>query len=262
MIPGVIAAQRIVPARAPTASQILASLVSWWDFEQSSGASFTDSHGSNHLVPSVDSSLMSTATGKVGRAMEVGTTTEYAYVPNPTPFSFGNQSFTYFFWHIRSNADNPGAGVTKWLGGRWYSVSGANQRSYGITVIGGTPDIYRALINSDGTSGTSVTVDGPEYLSSAGADFIATGYDAAADQLFLIVNGSKTTTAQTLGAFSGATARFAFAAQVSDAVAATAAGFGGYDSAGVMSSAITTEQYDLLYNSGTGLNYAGLQALA
>lgn len=261
MIAGIFAAQRVVPAQENIAQTILNNLISWWDFEQASGLSFTDSKGTNSLFPSFDASLMSTASGKVGRAMDISTTNEYAYAANSTTFNFGNQSFTHFFWHIRNNGDNPGAGVTKWIAGKWYSASGANQRAYAVSVIGGTPDVYRALINSDGTGASSVTVDGPEYLSTAGSDFVAYGYDSTADQLFLIVNGTKTTAAQTAGAFAGSTARFAFGSQVDSGLNATAAGLGGYDSAGVMNSAITPAQYNLLYNSGSGLNYAGLLAL-
>lgn len=55
----------------------------------------------------------------------------------------------------------------------------------------------------------------------------------------------------------GSIAKFAFASQVSAGVGSTAAGFGGYDSSGVMNSAITMDQYNLLYNGGAGLNYAG-----
>lgn len=239
------------------AQSIRNSLISWYDFEESTGTVANDQHGNNDLTYGVDAASMTTASGRAGRGVQSNANAEIVYDNSAgryADFAFGDESFTLFTWHLRTTASNPGDSAVAALISR-YDTS-AN-RSYELSVFGGSPDTIRFFISSDG--GAANTVVGPEYNYSVLAwDLLACGYDAENDQAFLISEGVKYTAAHAGGAYAAGTARLAFGGRSSNTAATKQAS---YDSAGVMHGAMTLDQYNLLYNGGAGLNYAGLLAI-
>lgn len=246
------------------AMQVLNNLVAWWDCEESSGTILSDTHSTKTLTTNANMSAMSTASGKVGRAIDIDTTGEYAYAAGSVNdnFKFGTGSFTVFLWHYRLDT-SPAPGGYGYLISR-YRTAG-NQRSYRLGVDASViPTKYEFAVSTDGNiGGTFFRVFGPDYGVSGSWDFIAAGYDAGAGEIFIIVNGTKFVTPHTGGVFAGATSRFAIGTSVADTPSDTAGPKGGrYDSMGVMSSAINMDQYNILYNAGNGRNYAQLVAAA
>lgn len=241
-----------------TAQTILSNLISWYDLEESTGTVAVDQHGNNDLTYTVDAASMTAAAGRVGRGMQSNTNSEIVYDNSPSrysDFAFGNESFTWFTWHLRTTASNPAASAVAALISRYDTAA---NRSYELAVFGGSPDSLRFFISSDGGAATAVV--GPEYSYTVlGWDLIACGYDAAAGEAFLISGGVKYTAAHAGGAFAASTARFSLGGRTNSATATKQAS---YDSAGVMRGVMTMEQYNLLYNNGAGLNYAQLQGLA
>lgn len=247
-------------AVATPAQSILNSLLNWWDFEVDSGSVFASAIGAAGLDHS--SSSIGVATGKVGNAMN-NPGSFYVSVDNANmaPYQLGANSFTLFLWHRRDSANNPSEGAVAYLMGRWRTTG--NARCYTCRVIGGaTTDSYQFGVSTNGIDFNGVL--GPVYESGvADWDFLVCGYDKDAASIFISVNGGTKTEAAHSGAiYTGGTARLALGASVNADASAAGYARGLYDSAGICTKALTDAEIAVLYNSGAGLNYAQLQALA
>lgn len=266
MIPGIVSAQRVVAPQTNIAQSILSNLRGWWDFEENNTfLVFSDSHSAarNLTTTATQTSLNSSPSGLVGRCITVVASPQYsAYATSARTAGLfpDNGSFTIFGWHRTSSADAlPGAGAVRTMCSR-YDTTG-NNRAIALVELGdGSASNIAVNISSNGTSITTVT--GPAYNRSSNAwVFIAFGFDAVNNICFLTVDGSSYTTAHSGGIYTASTALFAVGSRVNSSAAASVFKTGLYDSFGVMGGVITTPQYNLLYNSGSGLNYAGLVAL-
>lgn len=241
------------------AQLILASLVSWWDFSETTGTDIADEHGSSPLLAAVDISGITASPGKPGNFANTSSNTHTISVISSKldPLKVGDENFTVFLWHKRTTSNNPSAGSESALLARNY---GADQYSYEINVTGGTPDVYQFNISADGTTFTAVS--GPEYsYASSSFDFIAAGFDKDRGMAFIIVNGTRFEASHSGGAYAASTARLGVGKRVNSGGTTTRIKWGGYDSAGLARLAVTDDQYAVLYNAGAGLNYADLVAL-
>ena len=236
----------------PDAQSVLANLISWWDFEQASGFSFTDSHGSNHLTTQVGVGGISTDSGKVGRSTAFSGSTDFTYMDNSSSFAFGNESFTVFLWHYPVSGEPTTACIAS-----KYFVTG-DQRSYDLTRS--STGNFAVSLSSDGSSITMHQGPAKSPVDTA-FNFLAFGYNAATDKGFLIVDGVRSEFTHAGGVYAASTAQFCIGARRSNVNTVAVVGFGRHDSSGVISTAITDAEYAVLYNAGAGLNYAGLVAL-
>ena len=254
MIPGIMAAQMRVAGGGETPAQaILNNLISWWDFEESSGTDIADAHGGFPLVSSADLSTMTSESGVVGRSTDCTANFRWLSRPDSSTFAFGDESFTVFLWHYPISTEPAVAGIA----GK-YATTGT-ERSYEVTRLAST-NKFRVNLSNDGTAATSH--DGPTKTPTDTAfNLIAFGYNATTNMGFLIVDGVRSEFAHAGGCFSGAASRFGIGGRVDNAGSPGALGRGRHDSAGVMAKAITDAEYAVLYNAGAGLNYAGLVAL-
>lgn len=73
----------------------LDNLISVWEFEETSGTTFYDSHGTNHGT--IESATLN-AEGKLGKCFSYNGTSNYLSIPDNTSLRIGSNSFTYNFW--------------------------------------------------------------------------------------------------------------------------------------------------------------------
>jgi hypothetical protein len=237
----------------PDAQSILASLISWWDFEETSGGTWSDAHGANPLT-SNSVSAMTTASGKRGRSTECLSAGEWAENADTTKFAFGDESFTVFLWHYPVSSEPSYA----YIAGKYYADSA--RRSYELSRQSSTGN-FVVTLSVDG-SATTIHQGPSKTATDTAFNLLAFGYNATTDMGFLIVDGARSEFAHAGGMFSASTARFCIGARRSSVGGTAASGLGRHDSAGVMSSAITDAEFAVLFNAGSGLNYSELAALA
>lgn len=246
------------------AQSLLDHLISWWDFEQTTGTTFTDAHGTSPLtIAEVAITAMTSASGKLGRCLDLTGGSGYAYAAGAANDAFKfttGQSFTLFLW-VNAEAVDPGAGVNYHLMGRNFITS---NQSYFLAITGSSTDSYVLYKSADGASGSGVT--GVVFTPSAGWKLVAAGINAATNNAFIIINGVRTESALGSSALYNATSRFSLGREIGSG--GTPSGSYPYhapvkmDLAGVMNTAITDDEYAVLYNAGGGRTYADVVALA
>ncbi len=242
------------------AKSILNSLISWWDFTETTGSVFYDSHGISPLNISGGTAATLGGTGKNGRGFHIPTAGGFAYASGNAndPFKIQNgQSFTLFAWiniavdasygqhmHLMGRADIP------------------DQQSYFLALYGGDTDSLALYTSATGATGISQVAQ----LNPAGSGWqlVAAGINAETGKTFLIKNGVRTEETFAGPLYGGATSLFSIGRAVSSAGTQSPGypfpAYGTFDGAGMLNKAITDEEYAVLYNSGNGITYSNLQA--
>lgn len=227
------------------------NMVSWWELNETSGTR-NDSHGTNHLTASGTGGV-GYATGKQGNAadFEAGDSDTLTIADASQSGLDFTSDFSFSAW-VKPETQHDGAIFYKW---------GASQAAYGLIYvdISGT---YKLRFNGYSTGGGSnITYDWTQTLSNSTWYHIVFRFDALGHtsgdgtaEVFVngssigtITNGSYTGSSNTTGAFS-------------------ISGLGGLyqwwwdgliDEVGCWSRLVTDAEITSLYNSGSGLTYAG-----
>jgi hypothetical protein len=217
-------------------------LMAFWELEEASGTR-SDAHGANDLT---DNNTVTSVTGKVGNAADLERgNSEYLSITDNAALSMGvNQSFTINAWVKVRDSFSDGCIVSKMAANGEYSLH---------YLSGG----FRIRTWSSATYGGQSSKDD----SANGAPSLATwymvtaGYDADADELFIYRNagGLVTLASVTSGAMdSGST--FCIGAQAAPSIFFD----GAIDQVGVWKRRLDGSEITELYNSGSGLDYAGM----
>lgn len=221
------------------------NLISYWKLDEASGNA-TDAHGTNTLT---DNGTVGSDTGKINTAREfLIANSEYLSIADNTDLSVGDINFSIAGWVYLDDLT-----VDQYLISK-YNTTG-DQREYALAFINGSPDVFRFIVSTAGTSG--VVVDSPATLTSGTWYFVAGGHSASADEIWISVNAATPTLlGHTTGVFDG-TSAFQIGARP------TAAGLfsGRIDEASMWKKDIRANLSDL-YASGSGLAYPFTGALA
>lgn len=231
-----------------THTTLLDDLISYWDFEESSGTRY-DLWGSNNLT---DNNTVGQGTGKIGNCadLEAGSS-EHLSITDASQSGLDiTGDFTFSFWvNLETNvATASPVIVDKWLGS-------GNQRSYLLKFLdnSGTDALY-ACLSPDGTSGagTCSYIDFSSDLSTSTWYHIVITYDASAGQVKLYRNGTLQNT--------GSSYPSSIYNSTGDVWFFSENGSGGHfdglvDEFGIWSRVLTTDEISDLYNSGDAIAF-------
>lgn len=255
------------------AESIYDALVAWWDFEENdANPTFIDSHGANDLTirtgasTTASSAVSSTTHAKSGRRfLSNGSSNpnRTAYIPRSnTALDLPDSDWSFGGWFEGLNL----GGWSAFVMGRLGSASGSYQAQL---VIESTLGRLVFQVSADGS--TAVTANSGTGISSSGSmTFVVGTLDRANNLIRVRVNKSANVTA----AFPSALYTGASAANfcIIDAMSSDGTFFSGSrellgsdsgaEACFYASKALTDAEYDYLYNSGAGINYATLAAAA
>ncbi len=217
---------------------ILDNLISYWALDEASGNAL-DSHGSNTLTET--SGTIGSAAGKIGtcRDFELGDTANFSVADNAA-LSTGDIDFSVAAW-VQFESVASSYIVTK------HAATG-NQREFALFYTTSGTDGFRLSVSNDGTA--EVVVEWPATPTPGVWYFVACGHSAAANDIWISVDGGTPVTAShATGVFDSTTA-FMIGAR-----AANAGHFDGLiDEVGFWKRDIRSN-LAALYNSGNGFAY-------
>lgn len=223
------------------------SMISWWELNETSGTRY-DSHGSNHLT---DNNTVLYGTGKQGNCADFeSTNNESLSIADASQSGLDFTSdFSFSAW-VKIESQPTGGD-----GGAIYYKWGGSQAAYGLIYvdISGT---YKLRFNGYETgAGSNITHDWTQTLTNGTWYHIVTTYKQSTENVEMWVNGSSLGTvnagysgsSNTTGAFS---------------LSALGGGIQWYwdgliDEVGCWSKTLASDEVASLYNSGSGLSYAG-----
>jgi len=206
------------------------SLVSWYDFQESSGTTYADSHGGNSMTAD---NTISAGTGKVGNGKS---NSRSALKTSATGLPGGSASrYTVAFWHKHSY-------VSPILIGP--SIDNGGNASIDFGFVSGSPSNVSLTHRDSSSSRTDINTTGVNAGDNA-YHFIVGWYDGVNINL-QVDNGTI---------FS--TARLGSDAQITNTAIRIGTGTE-KDSLGVWTRVLSAAERTYLYNSGSGKNYAGL----
>lgn len=223
---------------------LLSSLAAFWRLEEASG-SRADVLGSVTLS---DINTVTSGVGKIGTAADFEIdNSEYLEAANSTLLNLQNVDFTLSAWvKMESKA---GAASGNVIMGKHAAQS--NQRQY-LLFYDGSADRFRFVVSSDGNPGTGVNAD---VLGSPALDtwyHVLAWHDAAADRIFIQVNGGGTNSAAHAGGAFSSSAKFRLGSLVDGAGTNTFFLDGLLDAVGVWTRVLTPAERASLYNAGAG----------
>jgi hypothetical protein len=226
--------------RAPaTGTGLLTGLVSWWDFEESSG-NRADAQGSNTLTPSI---AMSSAAGKVGNCATPATGNLLTKA-SPSGVDFTSGDFTIAGW-INTSASNCGL-ISRW-------ATGSNARIWTTLLEAG---VAKFAVSTDGATVSAIVTVG-SGLNNSAWHLVLGWRDATGGNIYVQVDNGTPAAVAFSGASTLYSAAVTMAAMALDG-AGVYSGGGSVDSSGCWSRMLTSTERGLLWNSGAGLNYAAL----
>jgi hypothetical protein len=225
------------------------NLVAWWDLEEASGAR-SDAHASFDLT---DNNTVAQTTGRVGNgALFVRANQEWLSIANASAGSllFGDTDFTIALWVYPNSLSVNQALVSVW------NATG-NQRSYYLRFETAAAGLIRCVLSNNGTGSTNCDSGASNTPTISTWNLIIVRHNAAANTVTIEVNnsGSPDSTSHSGGAFASSTANF----NLGRIDSATNVFLDSrLDSVGIWSRVLTPTEGGQLWNSGSGLNYAGL----
>ena len=215
------------------------NLRAWWAMEEESG-NRSDSHGSNTFVD--NNSVLFSASGIQGNAadFEEGSS-EYFSITDNADLSFGDEDFSLGLWYKPESAGEDGLFV------KWNLAGGGSHKEYAVVrQAGGQIKFWISNNGSSESSFTSTTTansNGTWY-------FIVCVHDSVGNTLGISINGEAiATTSYSSGGFDGSSPLLLgrWGASYMDALA---------DESIIYAQALSQDDIDWLYNSGTGRTYA------
>jgi hyaluronoglucosaminidase len=221
--------------RLQSEKTLLNNLVAYWKLNETSSTRFDSTSNNNDLT---DNNTVGSVTGKIGNAADFNGT-NYLSAPNNATFS-PTGHFTITAW-VRPQSSGSFAGIA----GVWHFTS-VNDRQWVL------------YLRNDSTVAFGVSANGvndftefsPIVLSVGTWYLLAAGWDGS--NIFLSINaGTPITTAFAGPIYSGATNPFEVGAYDGGANLID----GRIDEIGLWHRALTAEEIDLLFNSGSGLTY-------
>lgn len=258
----------------PEALSIYSALVAYWEFEENgAGTQFLDSFGTNHLsirdsTGAVASSARSTATGKVGRALDftTGGATNTAYIPRAnTALDLPNANWTFGGW---IQAVTLSGGSARFLMGRLGSGTAGSSFVADISLDGASDNIKGRVWNGSGVStfaGTGL------YATPIGWAFYALTLNRTGNLVEFRYRPASGSFVKESAAFASAlntaanTANFCINNGLSSdgtLFSGTRHGTDKADACFHMSKAMTDAEFDYLFNGGLGRTFAQLKANA
>jgi hypothetical protein len=215
-------------------------LVSWWDLEQASGSSRTDSQGTCTL--SETGGAVGSGTGKVGTCAT--TTAGRALSSSSASLAFLSGDFTLAGWIKTSQANQ--ALIANW-------TTSTNSRRFCLLL---EASIAKFGVSTDGTNVSAIATTGSSLADSAWHLLI--GWRSTTDgKVYVQVdNGTPAGVA-----FSAASTLYSGAGNgiwIGDLGGGVYANGGSFDSCGCWNRELTSTERSTLWNSGAGLGYSSL----
>src|SRR3990167_1406152 len=168
-----------------------ASLISWWDLEEATGATRNDSHGSNNLA---DNASVLQTDGKVGKCADfTAASSQYLNIADNASLSVDDIDFSFAFWAFKVGAATQGCigKVTTWANAVEYYIYFDASR-------------FRFRV-SNGVAGASVVADNFGAPSDSTWYFIFAYHDSVANEIGISVNdGTPNTTSYSGGSYDSA----------------------------------------------------------
>lgn len=222
-------------------STLSTNLVSYWDFQETSGLRY-DLYGSNNLS---DNNTVGTATGIISNAIDlVRTASESLYITDGSQSGLGlTGDMSMSFWMSVDTAPT----------NRFNRIAskGTSSGNYGYYVQYDSIDGEIDLITSaDGT--TTVVASWSHTPTATGRHYVIV-YDASASQSELFINGSSQGTQTSAASINDNTQSFIMGNF--DLTNTTRGHDGKLDEFGVWDKVLTSTEVTDLYNSGSGLPY-------
>ena len=221
------------------------SLEAYWKLEESAGTRYDFADNVNLTdINTVDSSVAIVGSG----AHFTRANSETLEAADSTFLNFGDEDFTISFWaSLDTKPGNAQTMVSKFRP--------PDNRQYFVDFTVGGGERFRFLVDSDGTSGTTIAF--ADSLGTPAANtlyFFVVWHDSVANTINIqIDNGGIDSAAHTGGAFQGI-AKFALGSYQDSGGSPTEFLNGIVDEVGVWSRLLSTAEKTALYNSGAGEN--------
>lgn len=249
------------------AVSIYANLVSWWDFEENSaGTQFLDSFGTNHLSSrdasgALATSGASTATGKVGRGF-LPAVARTPYIPRTnTGMDVPNSNWSFVIWVPVVSTSI--AATARFIAGR----IGSSTASQWVLSMDGTTNAFQ--FSAYNSSAVATSANSGVSVSSPGNKLVACSFDRTNNLIRIrvkdAVNDVNVPVAFANPLYTTAsTNNFCF----NGGMSADGTLFSGgrdcpvsFMDCALYRSGVTTEaEFQYLYNSGAGKNFATFAA--
>lgn len=225
--------------------RITKNLEAYWKLEESSDTRFDFADNVNLTdISTVDSSVAVVGSG----AHFTRVNSETLQAADDTFLDFADEDFTIAFWaSLDTKPGNAQTMVSKFRAG--------SNRQYFVDFTPGGGERFRFLVDSDGTSGTTLVSANNFGAPSANTlYFIVAWHDSVANTINIQVNnGSVDSAAHTGGAFQG-NAKFSLGSYQDSGGSPTEFLNGILDEVGVWSRLLSTAEKTALYNSGAAVN--------
>ncbi len=221
------------------------SLVGFWNLNETSGTRADSTTGSNLA----DTGSVGSAAGKINTAANFSGS-NYLSVADNARLSMGDIDFTLSGWVYMGDKTDNRTVVSK------YDSNGVNQREY-LIQYNLVNDRFQFFVSSDGSSGASIFADALGSPSINTWYYVVAWHDSVSNTINIQVNnGTVNSSAYSSGVFNG-TAAFALGS-ASQGISSLMNGR--IDAVGVWKRVLNSVDRTTLYNAGSGLEYASLNA--